>query len=295
MSEYQYKFEQVLDYIDENLQQPLTVAQLSAIAGFSTRCSQTHFQRLFKAMFNIELFDYIHLLRDLQAVFELAYRPKMTMTEIALNASYQSPKAFCEAFKARNGLTPTEFRQAPQWSAWFEKQQSLDNMRSQALSSSAKVFEVSVVILPSIDLAVLEHQGPQGTVHASLQTFIAWRRALHTPASESRTFNLIYDDPNLVRPADYRFDIAAEIDRPLQHHDIGIVSKQIPLGRYALLAHTGNEPSLTEAIKYMYGQWLVNSGEQLADFPLLLERIALFPDVAQHKAMTNIYLPLESL
>lgn len=34
-------------------------------------------------MFKVGLFEYIHLLRDLQSVFELAYRPNMSIADIA--------------------------------------------------------------------------------------------------------------------------------------------------------------------------------------------------------------------
>jgi AraC family transcriptional regulator len=296
------KFERVLSYIDDNLQQPLSLTELSGLAGFSTDYAQGHFLRLFNAMYSIELFDYINLLRDLQSVFELAYRPNMSMAAIASNASYQCPKAFSEAFNARNGITPEAFKLKPEWGAWFEKQKPLDKMREPSLAWSGIDYEVSVVALAQIELAVFEHSGPVSNLHNSLQTFIAWRRALHTPPSVSRTFNLVYHDP-ANQPQyqsapgsvnEYRFDICAEITRPLTLQDAGIVSKQLPKGRYALLAHTGNDQSLVEAIKYLYSQWLLKSGEQLADFPLVFERIALFPDVAQHKAVTHIYLALNS-
>jgi AraC family transcriptional regulator len=294
MSEYQEQFERVLSYIDDNLTQPLTLTELSAIAGFSTDYGQMHFLRQFNAMFKVGLFEYIHLLRDLQSVFELAYRPNMPIAAIALNAGHVCPKAFSDGFNARNGMTPEAFREKPEWGDWFEKQQPIDKMREPSLTCPDDKYTVTLVELPLIELAVFEHQGPVSNLHASLQTFIAWRRALHTPPTVSRTFNLVYHDPNNTAPEDYRFDIGAQIHRPLTTHDSGIVTKQLPKGRYALLAHIGNEPSLMEALNYLYGQWLVHSGEHLADFPLVFERIALFPDVAQHKAVTHIYLPLKS-
>lgn len=292
MSEYQEKFERVLSYIDDNLTQPLTLTELSAIAGFSTFNEKVHFLRQFNAMFKVGLFEYIHLLRDLQSVFELAYRPNMSMADIASSAGHTCPKGFSDGFNARNGMTPEAFREKPEWGAWFEKQQPLDKMREPSLTCPDDKYTVILVELPSIDLAVLEHLGPVSYLHESLQTFIAWRRALHTPPTVSRSFNLVYHDPNNTAPEDYRFDIGAQIQRPLTTQDYGIVAKQLPKGRYALLTHTGNEPSLMEAVNYLYGQWLVHSDEALADFPLVFERIDLFPDVAQHKAVTHIYLPL---
>ncbi|ABE55769.1 transcription activator, effector binding [Shewanella denitrificans OS217] len=294
MEDYQQKFERVLSHIDEHLSKPLAVDTLIAIAGLPQTQGQGHFLRLFSAMYGIELIDYINLLRDLQSVFELAYRPNISMADIASNASFQCPKAFSEDFNARNGMTPEAFRLKPEWNAWFEKQAALDTMRTPNLASNDIHHKVTLVDLASIELAVVEHSGPVSNLHGSLQAFIGWRRAMHTPPLVSRSFNLVYHDVKHVPASEYRLDIGAEIGRPLTAQDVGMVSKQLPKGRYALLAHTGNEASLGEAINDLYGQWLVNSGEPLADFPLVLERVTQFPDVAQHKAVTHIYLGLKT-
>jgi AraC family transcriptional regulator len=294
MIDYQQTFERVLSHIDEHLSEPLAVDSLIAIAGLPQTQGQGHFLRLFNAMYGIKLADYIKLLRDLQSVFELVYRPALSMADIASNASFQCPKAFSEDFNARNGLTPEAFRLKPEWGAWFEKQGALDTMREPNFASNDNHYKVSLVDLASIELAVVEHNGPTSNLNGSMQIFNGWRRAMHRPLDTSRTFELVYQDVKHVPASEYRLDIGAEINRPLTAQDVGIVSKQVPKGRYALLAHVGDEISLGQAINYLYGQWLVKSGEPLADVPLVLERVTQFPDVAQHKAITHIYLALKS-
>jgi len=49
---------------------------------------------------------------------------------------------------------------------------------------------------------------------------------------------------------------------------------------------------LREAVIYLYSEWLPHSGEALRDFPFYLQRVTLFPDVAEHEAITDIFLPL---
>jgi AraC family transcriptional regulator len=43
---------------------------------------------------------------------------------------------------------------------------------------------------------------------------------------------------------------------------------------------------------YLYAEWLPNSGEELRDYPLYFQRIRFFPDVPEHEAVTDIFLPL---
>jgi len=50
---------------------------------------------------------------------------------------------------------------------------------------------------------------------------------------------------------------------------------------------------MDEKIYYLYGQWLPESGEELRDSPFFFHYINLFPQVAEHELITDIYLPLK--
>src|SRR5260221_3730956 len=67
---------------------------------------------------------------------------------------------------------------------------------------------------------------------------------------------------------------------------------RIPVGRCAVLRHTGADDGLAAAITHLYADWLPRSGEDLRDFPVYLQRITFFPDVPEHEAVTDIFLPL---
>lgn len=60
-----------------------------------------------------------------------------------------------------------------------------------------------------------------------------------------------------------------------------------------MIRHTGSDDALGEAVEYLYVRWLPESGETLRDFPIFLERVTSYPEVAEHQAMTDIYLPIE--
>jgi len=46
-------------------------------------------------------------------------------------------------------------------------------------------------------------------------------------------------------------------------------------------------------VRYLYGVWLPASGEELRDFPCFFHYVNLFPYVAEHELVTDIYLPLK--
>lgn len=63
-------------------------------------------------------------------------------------------------------------------------------------------------------------------------------------------------------------------------------------GRCSVLRHTGTDGGLAAAVRWLYADWLPRSGEVLRDFPLYLQRLKFFPDVPEHAAVTDIFLPL---
>jgi AraC family transcriptional regulator len=71
------------------------------------------------------------------------------------------------------------------------------------------------------------------------------------------------------------------------------VQKIIPGGRCAVVRHIGTDANLEQAALYLYSQWLPHSGETVRDFPLYLQRHCFFPDVPEHEAITDVFLPLE--
>ncbi len=118
-------------------------------------------------------------------------------------------------------------------------------------------------------------------------------QADYLPPQISDTFNILYDNPSETSPNDYRFDICASTERDVADNAFGVVEKNIPGGRCAVLRHIGDDANLGESITYLYSKWLPLSGEEPRDFPLFLHRVSFFPDVPEHEAITDIFLPLK--
>ena len=54
----------------------------------------------------------------------------------------------------------------------------------------------------------------------------------------------------------------------------------------------GNTDDLENAALYLYRDWLPQSGEEARDFPLYCQRITFFPEVPEHEAVADLFLPL---
>jgi AraC family transcriptional regulator len=286
---YHARLRRVLDHIQEHLDEDLSVDVLSGVAAFS----RYHFHRQFSALFGINVHRYVQLARLKRASYKLAFRSEEPILQIALESGYEAPEAFARAFKQRLGQTPSEFRNQPQWTPWHEVYQPLSQARKVHMPRPWTSDEIRIETVRDTRVAVLEHRGDPALIGASVRRFIEWRKETGLTPKENPTFNILYDDPSTT-PADaFRFDICVATERDVAPNNAGIIVKTIPGGRCAVLRHVGSEESFGDAISYLYGTWLPASGEEPRDFPLYCQRIAFFPDVPEHQAATDLFLPLK--
>lgn len=152
---------------------------------------------------------------------------------------------------------------------------------------------MTIVVFEETRVAAIEHRGDPKLTGNSVRKFIEWRKQNDLPPRVSATFNILYDNPDEVPPEDYRLDICAAIHRGVAENPFGVVEKTIPGGRCAVLRHIGSHDTLGEAVRFLYATWLPASGEELRDFPLYIQRISFFPDVPEHEAVIDIFLPLQ--
>ena len=286
---YRARFQKVLAYIDRHLSEELSVARLSEVAAFSKH----HFLRQFSELFGIGVYKYIQLSRLKRASHQLAFRDHQSVIDIALDSGYDHPESFSRAFKKSTGQTPTEFRKQPQWTPWHATYEPLAELRTQHMHHKPQAHQVKLIDFEETKVAVFEHRGDPTLIGDSIRKFIAWRKQNHLPPSQNATFNILYDDPYDIEPADYRFDLCVATNRAIEDNPLGIVSKALPAGRCAVLRHTGSDDTLRESVSYLYSEWLPQSGEEPRDFPLYVQRVRFFPDVPEHEAVVDIFLPLQ--
>jgi len=280
---YARRFERVLRHIEQHLDEPLRVEELSRVAHFS----KFHFHRQFSQYIGLGVGAYVRQLRLRRASYRLAFGGERII-DIALAAGFDSPEGFARAFRQVIGQSPSQFRQSPRWQPWSERLQLPPRERTEQM-------EVKIVDFTETQIAFLAHRGAPGRINDSAMTFIAWRKQSGlSPVRSSRTFGVAYGDPNTTPEEEFRFDICGEISGPVPPNPQGVENGVIPGGRCAVVRHFGSHERLGESIYPLYRQWLPQSGEELRDYPLFFHYLNLIPDVPdEHELMTDIYLPLK--
>ena len=155
---------------------------------------------------------------------------------------------------------------------------------------------MQVRIVEGQDIAVgkLEHRGSPASVPGSVATFIEWRKQSGlSPVRESRSFGIAYDDPDLVKPEDFRFDICGSVAGPVPANPQGIVDGVLPGGRCAVVRHAGSRDRVAESVYYLFRDWLPGSGEEPRDFPVYFEYLDAGTETPEEQQQTDIFLPLK--
>ncbi|WP_379359542.1 MULTISPECIES: helix-turn-helix domain-containing protein [unclassified Paenibacillus] len=99
------RFEPVFRYIAENYQAPLTVEQLSGIAGLS----RFHFSRLFKELTGRTVTEYVTAVR-LDKADHLLRSTGLSVTEVAVESGFNDIYYFSRTFKKHKKVPPSKFR-----------------------------------------------------------------------------------------------------------------------------------------------------------------------------------------
>lgn len=102
--EYYDKISYLLNFIDSNYAEEISLEQAAAYIGFS----KYHFTRLFKQYTNSTFYDYLCHKRVQAAQHLLS--TDTSITNIAFQTGFNNMTTFCRCFKKITNCTPTEYR-----------------------------------------------------------------------------------------------------------------------------------------------------------------------------------------
>lgn len=102
-----HRVRRAAQFIRDNHSQPLTLAEMAAVADLSP----FHFLRLFKAVTGQTPYRFLTKVRVERARRHLT-RPEPSITDIAHLCGFASPSRLTAAFRSETGLSPSEFRAA---------------------------------------------------------------------------------------------------------------------------------------------------------------------------------------
>ncbi|MDT7837200.1 AraC family transcriptional regulator [Aquabacterium sp. OR-4] len=276
---YHERMARVLAHLHAHLDEPLDLPRLAELAHLSP----FHWHRTYHALFGETLAATQRRLRLHRAAGELA-NGRRSVLEIAQRQGYPNAQSFCRAFKAAYGLAPLHFRRHGPHMAFAQPQ----------APGLAEGFEVQIRQVPRVVLAGLPHRGSYMGIGKAFECTLAQLHGLGQVQAHSRWIAVYHDDPASVPTAQLSALAGLSVPDgwvpapPLQAFAVGG-------GRCAVLRYRGPYASMHAAYRWLFGHWLVHSGERAADQPVFEEFLNSPRDTAPADLLTDIGLPLAEL
>ena len=101
-----WRVQRAFDYVEENLEKPVSLADMAA----SARLSPMHFAAQFRRATGLSPYQFV-IRRRIERAQELLRRPALPLAEIALATGFSSQTHFTTCFRQVTGHTPGSWRQ----------------------------------------------------------------------------------------------------------------------------------------------------------------------------------------
>jgi AraC family transcriptional regulator len=277
-ADYRRRMTRVVDFLHQNLDTNIRIDDLADIAHLSPY----HWHRIYTAMQGETVANTLKRLRLERAADSLANSSTGIRT-IAQKAQYSTPEAFGRAFKSAYGMTPAAYRDRG----------SHNEFKNANLVGDYARFEVNIEALGFSDCAVVPHTGSYMQINHAMGVLFGALAEQQLLDENSAMLAVFYDDPELTAEAKLRSAACSPVGAgvtlapPLE-------MTTLYQADYAKLLYTGPYADMKDAYQWLYGTWLPNSGQTVADAPAVECYLDNPQDTPPNKLRTLLCLPLES-
>lgn len=281
--EYQRRLEALYSYIQENLSETITSESAAQAAGFS----QFHFHRLFKSLTGESLWNCIKRIRlENSAKLLNAGRGKMSITDVALACGFSSSSVFSRAFKAHFSLTPSQWQKSricKEFPGGFSYLSQESYVKSPVKIEKLKPLKVAYTgSLTGYSTELVE---------SAFFRLYEWAKSCDIVDEKTQFIGIGLDDPTVTAEDKCRYLNAVQVPDTLYMRGTEVSFLTIPGGSYAVLPFCGKRDEISDAYRFLCGNWLPESswfpGESFA-FEWYRK-----PPAPDGTLTFDIYLPLQ--
>ncbi|MCG8643675.1 MAG: AraC family transcriptional regulator [Desulfobacterales bacterium] len=265
---YKASINRVLDYIQANLGEDLSLKRLSEIACYS----KFHLNRIFSAYMGESVYQYVKRVRLEKSAELLSANSSISITDVALMFGFENSSSFAKSFKNHFKMTATEWRNKP--NGFFVKESKpLQNKQGKiSINRSSPVWtyrfknairQVAIEMIPSLRFAYIRNIGPYqcgevlfGEVYNRL---IRWAAAREVINDNTMVWHIYHDNPKITEDKKLRVMVAVPVmDSVNPSGPVG--TTKIFGGKCGVCRFLLKRSEFAGAWSWMLSEWLVNSG-----------------------------------
>ncbi len=293
MQLYLERIQETIDYIEQNLNNDITLDQLAAIAY----CSKFHYHRTFQAMVGEPVMEYVRKRRVTLAANEIL-STKRKLVDIAYDYGFCSQVDFSRTFRRIQGISPMECRKKIKPVELYDKVSLIGrNFSKEKVSflNGPVIVEKKGVLVAGMVLKASYEENSKSYIVRQLWRNFRENMALMTGVINKNTAYGISFDGSYRKHFNYMAGV--EVDN-LDDIPEGMQGREIPGCKYAVFNFKAIKNGFAvideflKALEFIYGQWLPFSGFQLDNKNDLIEIITVNPEILNDVRM-DIYLPIK--
>lgn len=279
--DYMSRINKIFDFIEANLEKPMTLEELATVAGFS----KYHFNRIFRAMVGETPFQFILRLRLEKAASFIAIDNQESIAELAFKCGFSGISVFSRSFKKHFGISASQYKKEKlEKSNLSQLESNLTQPEKRAISYFCPEQQtikwrtkmeinkgVEVKKWPEMTVAYIRSMGAYDGNHALYQShqdkLFAWAGARNLLGGKDfKYLTLYHDNPKVALSDNLRMSLCITV--PAETKVEGEIGKMIiEAATYAICHFELTQLDFQTAWNWVYGQWLPHSGYQPDDKP----------------------------
>lgn len=265
---YKASINRVVDYIQANLNEDLSLKQLSEVACYS----KFHFNRIFSDYMGESVYQYIKRLRLEKSAELLLGNSNVSITDVALMCGFENSSSFAKSFKNHFKMTATEWRNKPGDVSVNESTPVQIERSEFSIYRGAPVWtyhfknaiwQVAIEDIRPLTFAYIRNIGPYqsgevlfGEVYTRL---LRWAAARELVNENTIAWHIYHDNPNITEDKKLRVMVGIPVmDSVDPSGPVGIT--RISGGKCGVCRFLLQKDQFAGAWSWMFSEWLVNSG-----------------------------------
>ena len=275
--DYIARINRVIDYIEKNVAEELTLEKLANVAYFSP----FHFHRIFSAFVGETLFAFIKRMRLEKSANMLVYNLDASITDIALEVGFGDSSTFSRAFRDHFGMSASEFRGGGYHEIRNTRKQKSKDRQTNSNSDQDKTLfsdyfvdenlniqqrsnemKVEVKEMPKMHVAYVRHIGPYGEIGQAFKKICNWAgaRGLFRPP-QSLVLGVYHDSTEITEESKLRSSACITVpENTVVEGEVG--KMDIEPGKYAVSRFEISKEQFQESWDSLAKNWLPDSGYQ---------------------------------